>query len=142
MIGRLLLGACIAIAQTAVAGDRASDLKLSRPVEGKGQRAFVISAPEHKRVTVFIRDGIVSTLDVSAGFPYSVLLTDSPTPHYKAVLVFDDRQKDVVVDSFGVTPANSLEQTDGETHKALIESAAKGRAIGEQLAKDIWGGKQ
>jgi hypothetical protein len=135
MIVRLFLVVCIAA--MARGGDQRSDLTLSRPVEANGHRDFVISVVPHKRVVVFIKDGAVTTLDVSADFPYSVTLTDSPTPRYKAVLVFEDRRKDVTTDSFGITSTSSLERTDDATHKALVESAAKGRAIGERLAKDI-----
>lgn len=139
MNARLFLITCIAAMHAAIAGSQRSELKLSRPVERDGLRTFVISAASHKRVLVFVRDSTVTTLDVSAAFPYSVTLTESPTAQYKAVLIFSDRQKDALADSFGVTSAGSLEHTDDETHKALVESAAKGRAIGEKLAKDIWG---
>jgi hypothetical protein len=97
---------------------------------------FVISAAPHKRVVVFIKDGAVSTLDVSADFPYSVMLTESPTSRYKAVLVFEDRGK-IIADSFGVTAASSVEQTDDETHKALVQSAGEARATGQKLGKEI-----
>jgi len=56
---------------------------------------------------------------------------------YKFVITFEDRQKGTVNDSYGVTPDNSVEQTDGETHKMLVESAAKGRAIRDKLGKEI-----
>ena len=139
MIARFLVIGCIVAVQAAIGGDQRSELKLSRPVEGKGKRAFIISAAPHKRVLVFVRDGTVSTLDISADFPYSVTLTESPTPRYKSVLIFSDRQRDTLADSFGVTPASSVERTDDDTHNVLLESAAQGRAIGEKLAKDIWG---
>jgi hypothetical protein len=138
MITRFILIGCLVAIQAAIAGDQRSELKLNRPVEGKD--VFVISAAPHKRVVIFVKDGAVSTLDVSADFPYSVMLTESPTPRYKAVLVFEDRRKDIVADSFGVTVASSVEQTDDETHKALVDSAAEARAMGEKLGKDIRAG--
>ena len=142
MIARLFLIGCIVAMQAAIAGEQRSELKLSRPIEGKNHRDFVISADRHKRVVIFVKDGTVSTLVVLADFPYSVTLTESPTARYKAVVVFSDRQKDTLTDSFGVTSASVVERTDDETHKALVESAAKGRAIGEKLSKDIWGEHQ
>ncbi len=142
MIARVLLIACAVAIQTAGAAEPRSELKLSRPVEANGQRAYIVSAAPHKRVLIFVKNGAVSTLDVSAEFPFSVSLTESPTPRYKFVVLFEDRQKGTVTDSFGVTSENSVEQTDEDTHKMLIESAAKGRAIGEKLGKEIRGEHQ
>src|SRR6266446_5383148 len=108
MIARLLVLCGLVASFTAYAGDRPSDLKLSRPVEGNGHRWYIISAAAHKRVLVSIRGGTVSTLDVSADFPYSVTLLESPTARYKFIVMFADRQKGIVTDSFGVTAENSL----------------------------------
>ncbi len=135
MITRLFLIASVVAIQAAIAGDQRSELKLSRPLQDKD--IFFIFAAPHKRVVIFVKDGAVSTLDVSADFPYSVMLTDSPTPRYKAVLVIEDGQKGVVVDSFGVTAVSSVEQTDDETHKALVDCAAEAGAVGERLGKEI-----
>ena|ERR1035437_10869657 len=142
MIARLILLGCIVAMRAAIAGDQRSELKLSHPIEAKDHRDFIISADRHKRVLIFLKDGAVSTLDVSQDFPYSVTLTESPTPRYKAVVVFSDRAKDTSIDSFGITSGNSVERTDDETHKALVDSAAKGRAIGEKLWKEIHGDRQ
>ena len=139
MIARLLILCALVVSYMAYAGDRASELKLSRPVEGNGQRWYIISAASYKRVLVSVKAGTISALDVSAEFPYSVSLTESPTPHYKSVLLFEDRAKDTVIDSFGVTAANLVQQTDEETHKMLVESVAKGAALGEKLGKEIRG---
>ncbi len=137
MIARLLVLCGLLAGMAVYAGDRPSGLKLSRPVEGSGQRWYIISAAAHKRVLVSVKDGGVVALDISAEFPLSVSLTESPTPRYKFVIAFEDRQKGAVTDSFGVTPESSVERTDDETHKLLIESAAKGRAIGQKLGKEI-----
>ena len=137
MMARLLVWCGLLIGLTVYAGDRPSELKLSRPVEGSGQRWYIISAATHKRVLVSVKNGVVAALDVSAEFPFSVSLTESPTPRYRSVIAFEDRQKGTVSDSFGVTPDNSVEQTDEETHKMLIESVAKGQAIGDKLGKEI-----
>ena len=139
MIARFFFIGCIVAVQAAGAGDQRSELKLSRPVEANGGRGYIISMAPHKRVLIFVKSGAVSTLDVSAGFPFSVSLIESPTPRYRFVVMFEDRQKGAVIGSFGVTSENSVEQTDEETHKMLIESAAKGRAIGEKLGKEIVG---
>src|SRR6266571_4631055 len=105
MITRFFLIVSVVAIQATIAGDQRSELKLNRPLQDKN--FFVIYAAPHKRVVIFVKDGTVSTLSVSADFPYSVMLTDSPTPRYKAVLRFADCQKDIVVDSFGVTAAQS-----------------------------------
>jgi hypothetical protein len=139
MIARFFLVGCIVAMQVASAGDQRSELKLSRPIDADGGRGYVIFAAPHKRVLIFVKNGAVSTLDVSADFPFSVSLIESPTPRYRFVVMFEDRQKGAVTDSFGVTPENSVEQTDEETQKMLIESAAKGRAIGEKLGKEMRG---
>ena len=78
-------------------------------------------------------------MDVSGEFPYAVSLVESPTPRYTAVLVFSDPKRDRVVDSFGITSSDSIEATDADTHQRIVDDAAKGRAIGEKLAKGIWG---
>ncbi|SRR6266496_2571890 len=135
MITRFFLIVSVVAIQATIAGDQRSELKLNRPLQDKN--FFVIYAAPHKRVVIFVKDGTVSTLSVSADFPYSVMLTDSPTPRYKAVLRFADCQKDIVVDSFGVTAASTVEQTDDETHKALADGAAEAWAVGEKLGKEI-----
>ena len=142
MIVRLLVLCGVLAGVTVYAADRSSELKLSRPVEGSGQSWYIISAAAHKRVLVSVKSAAVAALDVSAEFPFSVSLMESPTPRYKFVILFEDRQKAAVIDSFGVTPEGSVEQTDEETHKMLIESAAKGRALGEKLGKEIRGEQQ
>src|SRR6266481_5067436 len=113
MITRFFLIGCIIAIQAGIAGDQRSELKLNRPVEGKD--VFVISAAPHKRVVIFVKDGAVSTLDVSADFPYSVMLTESPTPRYKEVLVFEDRRKDIVCRLLLEKKNRSVYQTDDET---------------------------
>ena len=135
MITRFFLIVSVVAIQAPIAGDQRSELKLNRPLQDKN--FFVIYAAPHKRVVIFVKDGTVSTLSVSADFPYSVMLTDSPTPRYKAVLRFADCQKNIVVDSFGVTAASTVEQTDDETHKALVQSAGEARATGQKLGKEI-----
>jgi hypothetical protein len=135
MITRLFLIVSLVAIQAGIAGDQRSELKLNRPLQDKN--FFSIYAAPHKRVVIFVKDGTVSTLSVSADFPYSVMLTDSPTPRYRAVLVFEDCQKDIVVDSFGVTAASTVEQTDDETHKALADCVAEAGAVGKQLGKEI-----
>jgi hypothetical protein len=128
---------CVAAIQTGIAGDQRSELKLNRPVENED--AFVIAAAPDKRVVVILlpQNEAVALVSASPDFPYSVMLTKSPTPRYKAVLVFEDRRKDIVADSFGITAASSIEQTDDETHKALVKSAAEARAKGEKLGKEL-----
>ena len=137
MITRFFLIGCLAVIQTGIAGDQRSELKLNRLVEGKD--GFVIAAAPDKRVVVMLlrENDSVSLVSASADFPYSVMLTKSPTPRYKGVLVFEDRRKDIVTESFGITAANSIEQTDDETHKALVKSAAEARAKGEKLGKEL-----
>ena len=136
MIVRALILGCIIAASANAAGER-SDLTITGPVEGPNYRVFEIHGPEHKHVLVFVKNGAVSTLDVTASFPYSVTLTESPTQRYKAVIIFEDRPNNRTIDSFGITSASELERTDEETHKALVESGAKGRAGGEQIGKEI-----
>lgn len=119
------------------AADERSDLKVSGPVEGPSKRIFTVRLADHKHVLVFVKNGVVSTLDVTAFFPYSVTLTESPNSKYKAIIIFEDRRNDRTIDSFGVTATDILERTDEETHKALSDSAAKARAVGERLGKEI-----
>ena len=111
--------------------------KVNRPVEGKD--GFLIAAAPDKRVVVILlrENDSVSLVPASADFLYSVMLTKSPTPLYKRILVFEDRRKDIVADSFGVTVAYSIEQTDDEKHKALVKSAAEARAKGEKLGQEL-----
>jgi hypothetical protein len=137
MIARFFFIVCIVALHAVGAAEQRSELKLSRPVEANGQRAYIVYAAAHKRVLIFVKNGAVSTLDVSAEFPFSVSLIESPTPRYKFVVFFEDRQKDTVADSFGITPESLVERTDEKTHKMLIDSAAKGRAIGEKLGKEM-----
>jgi hypothetical protein len=143
MIARITIVACVAVVQAMLGADQRSDLKLTAARRLEGRPAwFIISAAAHKRVLVSIKDAKLSSLDVSAEFPYSVTLTESPTSRYTAVLLFENRRKDVVIDSFGITTRDDLERTDADTHQKLIDSAAEGRAIGEKLAKEIWGEHQ
>jgi len=143
MIARITIVACVAVVQAMLGSDQRSDLKLTAARRLEGRPAwFIISAATHKRVLVSIKDAKLSSLDVSAEFPYSVTLTESPTSRYTAVLLFEDRRKDLVIDSFGITTGDALERTDADTHQKLIDCAAEGRAIGEKLAKDIWGEHQ
>jgi hypothetical protein len=139
MIARITVVACLAVAQAMLGADQRSDLKLTAARRLEGRPAwFIISAPAHKRVLVSIHDGKLSSLDVSAEFPYSVTLTESPTSRYTVVLLFEDRRKDVVIDSFGMTTRGDLEPTDADTHQKLVDRVAEGRAIGEKLSKEIW----
>src|ERR1700748_770649 len=99
-------------AQSMVAGDQRSDLKLTAPHRLEGHSAwFIISAAARKRVLVAVKDAKIVSLDVSAEFPYSVTLTESPTPRYTSLLVFSAREKDAVIDSFGITSSDSVERT-------------------------------
>ena len=139
MITRFFLIGWIGAIQAGIAGDQRSELKLNRPVGSKEAYAFVIAAAPDKRVVIILlpQNEAVSLVDSSADFPYSVMLTKSPTPRYKAVLVFEDRRKEIVADSFGITADSSIERTDDETHKALVKSAAEARAKGEKLGKQL-----
>ena len=140
MIARAFTVIALVTAQAMVAGDQRSDLKLTAPHRIEGHPAwFIISAAARKRVLVAVKDAKILSLDISAEFPYSVTLTESPTPRYTTVLMFSDRQKDTVIDSFGVTSSDALERTDADTHQRVFDCAAEGRAIGEKLAKDLWG---
>jgi hypothetical protein len=140
MMARLLVFLLAIIVQFAFAGDQRSDLKLTAAHRMEGHPAwFIISAAAHKRVLVAIKGAKISSLDVSAEFPYSVRLTDSPTSRYTAVLLFEDRRKDLVIDSFGITASDDLVSTDAETHQKFVDSAALGRALGENLGKEIRG---
>jgi hypothetical protein len=139
MTSRVLLFVCVLVIQTVSAQDKRSELKLITAKKGSGW--YEIYAAPSKHVLIHVTGSRVSTLDVSVEFPYSVSLTESPTPHYAAVLLFTNRQY-ALVDSFGVTTSGSVEATDPETHQRLLDDAAKGHAIGEKLAKDIWGDRQ
>ena len=140
MIARVLVFLFVITGQFALAGDQRSDLKLTAAHRMEGHPAwFIISAAAHKRVLVAVKDAKISSLDVSAEFPYSVTLTDSPTSSYTTVLLFEDGRKDLVIDSFGITASDDLVSTDAETHQKLVDSAAQGRALGEKLGKEIHG---
>jgi hypothetical protein len=140
MIARITIVTCVAVVQAMLGADQRSDLKLTAARRLEGRPAwFIISAAAHKRVLISIKEAKVNTLDVSAEFPYSVTLTESPTPRYTAVLVFSAREKDTVIDSFGVMSNDGLERTDADTHQRVLDCTAEGHAIGEKLAKDIWG---
>jgi hypothetical protein len=138
MIARITIVACVAVIQVLLGADQRSALKLTAARRLEGRPAwFIITAAAHKRVLVSIKDAKLWSLDVSAEFPYSVMLTESPTSRYTTVLLFEDRRKDLVIDSFGITTRDDLERTDADTHQKLIDCVAEGRAIGEKLAKDL-----
>jgi len=140
MIARVIALAGLIVSQTSVGGDERSELKLTAPHrQPQGPAWFVISAAARKRVLVAIKDAKIASFDVSAEFPYSVSFYESPTNRYSAVLVFSDRAKDALIDSFGITARGELQRTDDDTHQQLIDCAAEGRALGEKIGKQIWG---
>jgi hypothetical protein len=140
MIARILTSFCLIAIQGVVAGDQRSNLILAAPHRLEGRPAwFVIAAAPKKRVLVALKDAKIVSLNISAEFPYSVSLTESPTSRYSAVLLFEDRSKDIVIDSFGITASDGLERTDPDTHQKLIDCAAEGRALGEKFSEQIWG---
>src|SRR5262249_15309758 len=128
---RVLALTCLIVGQASFASDQRSELKLAALHRQPGHPAwFIIFAAPRKRMSVSVKDAKVSSLDVSAEFPYSVTLTESPTVRYTAVLVFADRAKGVLIDSFGVTVSDELERTDADTHQKFIDRAAEDRAKG------------
>jgi hypothetical protein len=140
MIARVFILACLTLAQGLLAQDQRSDLKITASHRQRGGPAwFVIRPAAHKSVLLSIKDGKVGALSVSAEFPYSVSLYESPTARYTAVLVFSDPSEDGLIDSFGVTSSDDLERTDADTHQRLVESHAQGSALGEKLGKEIRG---
>src|SRR5438477_12836816 len=139
MIARIFALACLMVGQALLASDQRSELKLTTLHRQPGHPAWFLIPAAHKRVSVSVKDAKIWSLDVSAEFPYSVTLTESPTARYTTVLVFSDRAKGVLIDSFGITVSDELERTDADTHQKFIDCAAEGRATGEQLATEIWG---
>jgi hypothetical protein len=141
MIARVFILAYLALAQGLLAQDQRSDLKITAAHRQPGGPAwFVIRTAAHKSVLLSSKDGKIIALSVSAEFPYSVsFYTESLTARYTAVLVFSDRSKDGLIDSFGITSSDDLERTDADTHQRLVESHAQGSALGEKLGKEIRG---
>ncbi len=140
MIARVFILAYLALAQGLLAQGQRSDLKITAAHRQLGGPAwFIIRAAAHKSVMLSTKDGKVAALNVSAEFPYSVSLTESPTPRYTVVLVFSEPSKDALIDSFGVTSSDDLERTDADTHQRIVESWARDSALGEKLGKEIRG---
>ena len=138
--------ACLCFAvHAAAAGGLRSELELTHPppagpTNGAGSIFFISSAVGSRPLLIEVAKSRVKSLVVPAGFPYEVTLTGSATPRYVSILLFIDAKKGLV-DSFGITPTDSVELTDEATHKDLLEIARRGGVAFQKQVEETFGPK-